>query len=236
VVDRQLKKVAKADEFKTQVWHGIDFISEHPAEIRKYGAIALGVVVLAVGTYFFIRHQAEVREEALSQALKVDDATVGANPQPAPFHFNTQDEKDQATNKAYAEVAAKYHGSQEGAIAGMNLAQAAVDKGDMAGAEKQLKDLMSSAPPAYASQAALTLADIYRVQEKYADAEKILNDLVKNPTVTVSKEEAQLALAKVKLKTDPAAARKILEDLRTSRTAISKAAMTAMGELASAGQ
>ena len=53
-----------------------------------------------------------------------------------------------------------------------------------------------------------------------------------NPTITVSKEEAQLALARVKAKTDPDGARKILESLRTERAAISKAAMSALGELA----
>jgi len=234
-VDRQLKKVAKTDEFKQQVWHGIDFISGHPAEFKKYGAIALAVALLAGGIYFFIRHQAEVREAALVEAIKVDDATVGGNNQPSAVHFNTQPEKDQAVAKAYAEVAAKYHGSQEGAIAAMNLAQTAVDKGDTAGAEKTLKDVIDSAPAAYASQAELTLADLYTGQGKYPEAEKLLNDLIKNPTVTVSKEEAQLALARLKAKTDPAAARKMLEDLRTQRPAISKAAMNALGELAAAG-
>lgn len=235
-MDRKLKKVAKSDEFKQQVWHGIDFISEHPAEFRKYGAIALAVVVLAGGIYFFIHHQAETRESALVDALKIDDATVGANNQPSPMHFDTQPEKDQAVAKAYGQLAAKYRGSQEGAIAAMNLAQTAVDKGDNAGAEKTLKDVIDSAPAAYASQASLTLADLYTAQGKYPEAEKLLNDLVKNPSVTVSKEEAQLGLARLKAKTDPAAARKMLEELRTKRPAISKAAMSALGELTSSTQ
>lgn len=235
-MDRHLKQVAKTDEFKEQVWHGIDFLTHHPAELKKYGVIALAAVVLAGGTWFFIHHQADAREEALSQALKVDDATVGANPNPAAMHFETDDQKAQATQKAYAEVAAKYHGSQEGAIAAMNLAQVAVDKGDNAGAEKILKDLVDSAPEAYASQAALTLAQLYDIEGKTADAEKLLNNLIKNPTVTVSKEEAQLALARVKFKTDPDGARKMLEELRTQRTAISKAAMTALGELVNQGK
>jgi predicted negative regulator of RcsB-dependent stress response len=231
-VDRQLKKVVKNDEFKQQVWHGIDFLTEHPAEVKKYGAIALAVVVIAAGSYFYIHHQADVREEALAQALKVDDATVGSNVQPANLHYNTQDEKDQAVQKAYREVASKYHGSQEGAIASMNLGQADVDKGDMSGAEKEFKDVVDSAPAAYSSQAALALAQLYDVEGKTGEAEKLLNNLVKNPTVTVSKEEAQLALARVIGKTDPDKARKMLESLRTERTAISKAAMTALGDLA----
>lgn len=230
-MDRQLKKVVKNDEFKEQVWHGIDFVKHHTGDAKKYGGIALAVLLVAGGAYWFIHHQADVREEALAEALKIDDATVGANVQAANLHYNTQQEKDQATQKAYGDVLAKYHGTQEGAIAGMNLGQEAVDRGDTAAGEKYLKDVVDSAPSAYASQAALTLAQLYSDEGKTADAEKVLDNLIKNPTVTVSKEEAQLALAKVKVKTDPDGARKILESLRTERAAISKAAMSALGEL-----
>lgn len=231
-MDRQLKKVVKNDEFKEQVWHGIDFLTHHTADAKKYGAIALAVLLVAGGIYWFIHHQADVREEALAAALKIDDATVGSNVQAANLHYNTQQEKDQAIQKAFGEVAAKYHGTIEGAIASLNLGQAAVDKGDLAGGEKYLKDVVDSAPSAYSSQAALALAQLYAIEGKTPDAEKVLDNLIKNPTVTVSKEEAQLALAKVKAKTDPDGARKILESLRTERAAISKAAMSALGELA----
>jgi predicted negative regulator of RcsB-dependent stress response len=230
-VDRQLKKVVKQDEFKEQVWHGIDFMSAHTAEAKKYGAIALAVLLVAGGVYFYIHHQADVREQALADALKVDDATVGANVQAANLHYNTQQEKDAATEKAFRELAAKYNGTQEGAIAELNLGQAAVDKGDMAGGEKYLKDVVDSGPPAYGSQAALALAQLYAMEGKMADAEKVIDNLIKHPTVTVSKEEAELAQAKLIAKTDPERARKILEGLRTERAAISKAAMSALGEL-----
>ena len=235
-MDRQLKKVAKTDELTESLGQVVGFSSEHLPQLKKYGPIALGVLVIAAGIYFFVHHQATVREEALADALKVDDATVGANPNPSLMHFDTADQKAQAVQKAYAEVASKYHGTQEGAIAQMNLVQTAVDKGDTVGAEKQLKDLIDSAPTAYASQASITLANLYRVQGKYPDAEKILNDLVKSPTVTVSKEEALLALARVKMHTDPKEAQRILSDLRTSRTVISRAAMNALAELQGAGQ
>jgi predicted negative regulator of RcsB-dependent stress response len=230
-VDRQLKKVVKNDEFKQQVWHSIDFVKDHTADVKKYGAIALAVLVVAGAIYFYIGHQADAREEALAHALRVDQATVGSNTQAANLHFDTQEEKDKASEKAFREVAAKYPGTQEGAIALMNLGQAAVDRGDMAEGEKDLKNVVDSAPPAYASQAALALAQLYDIEGKSAEAEKLLDNLIKHPTVTVSKDEAELAMAKVKAKTDPAAARKMLEALQTQRNAISKAAVSAMGEI-----
>ncbi len=230
-MDRQLKKVVKNDEFKEQVWHSVDFLKAHPAEIKKYGLIALAVLVVVGGTYFYIGHQASAREEALAQALKIDEASVGPKQADANLHFDTQDEKDQATAKAFRDIVSKYHGSQEAAIAGMNLGQAAVDKGDLAGGEKEYKDVVDSAPAAYASEAKLTLAQLYSLEGKTADAEKLLNELMKNPTLTVSKDEAQIALARVEAKTNPSGACKSLAGLRTERTEISKAAMSAIGEL-----
>ena len=232
-MDRQLKKVVKNDEFKQQVWHSIDFVKDHTAEVKKYGVIALAVLVVAGGIYFYIGHQADAREEALAHALRVDQGTVGSNTQAANLHFNTQEEKDKASEKAFREVADKYPGTQEGAIALMNLGQAAVDRGDLTEGQKDFKNIVDSAPAAYASQAALALAQLYDIEGKSADAEKLLDNLVKHPTVTVSKDEAELAMAKVIAKTDPAKARKILEDLQAhaQRAAISKAAVSAMGEI-----
>lgn len=232
-MDRHLKKVVKNDEFKQQVWHSVDFLRDHLAEVKKYGSIAAAVLVIAGATYFYINHQADVREQALANALRVDQATVGSNTQAANLHFDTQEQKDQAREKAFREVAAKYPGTQEAAISLMNLGQAAVDKGDLPEGEKDFKTVADSAPSAYASQAALALAQLYSLENKDAEAQKLLDKLIKNPTVTVSKDEAELALIKVIGKTDPAQARKRLEDLqsRSKSTAISKAAVSEMAEL-----
>jgi hypothetical protein len=135
-VDRQLKKVAKSDAFKEEFWHGIDFLGEHPDEVKRYGIIAVVVIALAVGIFYYVRHQATVRQEALAQALRVDDSTIGPNVQAANLHFETEDQKRAAVTKAFSDVSAKYHGSQEAAIAGLYLAQAAADRNDLPQAEK----------------------------------------------------------------------------------------------------
>jgi hypothetical protein len=49
--------------------------------------------------------------------------------------------------------------------------------------------------------------------------------------VLVSREQAEIELAKVIAKRDPAEARKILEPLRTERTAISQAAVQTLAQL-----
>jgi predicted negative regulator of RcsB-dependent stress response len=231
-VDRQLKKVVKQDEFKEQVWHSVDFVKAHLEEIKKYGGIALAVVVVAGGIYFYIRHQSEAREQALSQAFRIEAAGVGPNGDGSAIHYNTQEEKDAAAEKAFAQVASTYPGTQEGAIALMNLGQAASDKGNLALSEKDYKTVVDSAPAPYASQAALSLVQIYQIENKDGEAEKLLENLDKHPTLSVSSEEAELMLARIIAKTDKDRALKMLDKLRGSkRASISKAAVSATGEV-----
>jgi hypothetical protein len=52
-----------------------------------------------------------------------------------------------------------------------------------------------------------------------------------NPTQTISKEQATLELAELLASDNPAEARKLVEPLRTSRTAISRVAIDLIGRL-----
>ena len=53
------------------------------------------------------------RQNALAEALRVDDATVGTNISAVNLHFNTEEEKRAGMVKAFTELTVKYHGSQE---------------------------------------------------------------------------------------------------------------------------
>jgi predicted negative regulator of RcsB-dependent stress response len=232
-VNRLTRKQLKGDKFAQEVGATVSWVDHHRDLLIRYGAIALVIILIGGGIYFFVRHQSDVREEALSQALRIDLATVAA-PQPAPgtLNYATQQEKDKARVKAFTDLSVEYHGSQEGAIAQMYLASDAADKGDLINADRLYKDVVDSAPTNLASMARLSLAQVYVAENKNEDAEKLLRYAVAHPTMTVSKEEATIHLAKVVVKKDPDEARKLLEPLRMVRTSVSRAAVTALGEMA----
>jgi predicted negative regulator of RcsB-dependent stress response len=163
--------------------------------------------------------------------MRVEDSQVSNNPVPPNLTFKTVEEKDQAWNKAFTDLATKYRGSREGAIGGIFLASKAADKGNLPEAEKLYKDVVDSAPSDFASMASLSLASVYAAEGKQAEAEKLLRDLIKNPTTLVSKEEASIDLAGILMKTNPTEARKVLEPLRVGRSAVSRAAVTMLGNL-----
>jgi predicted negative regulator of RcsB-dependent stress response len=169
----------------------------------------------------------------LAEAIRIENAHVGPAP-PGFLAYPTQEEKDKARAKAFSDLASKYHGTQEGAMAEFYLASNDVDHGNIPAAEKRYKDVADSAPTPYASMAKLALAKIYAGDGRDSEAEKLLRDLMAHPTVTVSKDQAAIQLAIVIGKKNPDEARKMLEPLRTERTAISRAAVQAMGEVAGA--
>ena len=61
--------------------------------------------------------------------------------------------------------------------------------------------------------------------------EELLRSLIDNPTVFVSREQATIVLARELARTKPDAARKLLDPLRTSRSAVSQVALQLYGEL-----
>ena len=230
-MDSVHRKQLKQDKFVEQVGHSVEYAAEHRDRMMKWGAAAVGVLVVAVGVYWYFSHQHRVRQEALHNAMQTYEAGVGAAGNEFLKSFPTQEEKDKAVVKDLSEVANKYSGKEEGRIAQYFLGLYHADKGNLTEAEKQLKPVAESGKDAYASQAKLSLAQIYDSMGRQADAEKLLRALIDDPTILGSKEQATIALAKVLAKKNPAEARKLLEPLRAERGPVSRAALTALGEM-----
>lgn len=233
-MDRLTRKELKRDKFALEVTHTVDYLSEHRRQVTRYSVIAAVILALVIAVYFYRKHQQVVRQEALSVALRIQEAQVGAASSDVLTLFPTQEEKDKAALKAFAELAKNYPGSMEGVVARYYLGSIAVDKGNNAEAEKCFREVIDSGYAEYGSLAKLSLAEFYAGQGKASEAEKLYRSLIEKPTAFVSKEQATIALAKLIGPRRPAEARKLLEPLRIERRgAISRAALTALSELPS---
>lgn len=231
-MDRQTRKELKSDKFAEEVSDVFEWTAQHKSTVMRYGGIALAVAVIGLAWLMYSRHQAENRQVELAKALRIEDASFGPNDQGGRLHFATEEAKNKAREQAFADVAARFSGTQEGAVAGMYLAGWAVDKGDLAGAEKRFKQVVDDAPKEYAAMAKMALAQVYASENKPADAEKLLRELIASPTTTVSKEQATIVLAQLLAGSKPEEARKLLDPLRTStRIAVSRAAINASGSI-----
>jgi predicted negative regulator of RcsB-dependent stress response len=221
-VDRITRKKLKQDEFAQDVGLTVDFLNEHRQQAIRYGVAGLVAIVLILGGFAWFRHRGAERQAALGAALQVWRTPVGPPQEGQDRSFQTEEEKQKAVQKAFGEVAAKYSGSNEGAVADYYLGAEAANSGKLAAAEAALKAVIDSGDAKFASLAKLTLASVYQSEHKQADGEKLLQSVIDKPTDFVSKEEATIALARYIAETDPVRARKLLEPLRTARPAISR--------------
>ena len=230
-MDRAHRQELKHDRFVEQVGHTVEYATEHKQQIGRYGAIALVVLVVILGVSWYMRSQATARQEALREAIHKQEGQIGPTQSPFLVSYPTAADKQKAVDAAWNDLIARYSGSDEAMIGHFYMGINSADRGNTQDAEKHLKIVADSGKDDYASQAKLSLANLYESQGKVAEAEKLLRSLVDDPTVLVSKEQATLVLAKVLAKSRPAEARKLLEPLRTERGPVSRAAITALNDI-----
>jgi predicted negative regulator of RcsB-dependent stress response len=232
-VAKQLtRKELKTDKFVLEFEHGVELFSEYRKQIIRWGSVALGLIVVIVAIGMYRGHVHRLRQDALHTAMEVQNSTVGPAPNEFTASFPTAADRDKAVRKAFGDLAAKYPGTDEGAIGEFFLGTNAADSGNLAESEKHFKAVVDSGRGAYVSVAKLSLAQIYASEGKVADGAKLIQSVIDRPTVLVSKDEATIALGQLYQATDPDKARKILEPLRTNiRPNVSKAAIDAVAQL-----
>jgi predicted negative regulator of RcsB-dependent stress response len=233
-VARITRKELKTDKFALEVGQTVTYFEDHRKEVLRYGAIAVAIAVLVVGILFYRSHQRTVRQQELTVAIQTQEASIGGTSPGAVFNFPTLAEKEKAAAKAFAEVASKYSGTDEGVIAVNYLGSIAVDQGKLDEAEKRFKEVADSGNKNLASLAKLSLAQLYFLQNRNQDGEAQLRYLIAHPTDFVSKEQATFTLARALAKSNPTEARRLVEPLRTSSNQIvSQEAITLYSQLGS---
>lgn len=205
-------KELQQDQFATKVTDAVEFASTHRSLVIRWSVIAVAIVALAWGGYWYYNHEKAERQAALRDAFDIAEASVGPIANPYTKNFPTQEAKDAATLKAFTGVATKYAGSKQGYLAEYWVALIRNDKGETAAAIQELRDVAGSSY-SIAAMGKVSLANLLAGQGKYAEAEQILTGLVNKPTDLVSKEHAQILLARVLAKHDPKAANALLNSI-----------------------
>jgi len=231
-VDRLTRKELKSDRFALEVQHSVEYVTEHRKQVMRWAGAGAAVVLILVAFFVYRSYERNVRQEKLAAAMQIMNATIGPSQSDYAVTFPTTAERDKAANKAFTELATKYSGTDEGALAEFYLGTTAADAGNIDEAAKRYKIVVDEGSAPYASMAKLSLAQIYAAQGKQSEAEKLIQSVIDHPTELVSKESATIALAKLVAVKDPARARKMLEPLRGSpRSGVSRGALNALDDL-----
>ncbi len=181
-MDRLTRHELKTDKFVEEVGQTVHFLEEHRQAVIRYGSIVLAVLIVAGAGYAWMRAKKAERQSALAAVLETYNAPV-MDPPPAEFKaFRTEQEKNDAIVKGCNELIRKYAGSDEAAVASYLLGAHAADQGDLAAAERYLKEAADDASREYASLAKFSLAQLYTLQNRTGDAERLLRELAQKPT------------------------------------------------------
>jgi tetratricopeptide (TPR) repeat protein len=230
-VDKVEREQLKHDRFVEEVTHSVEYAVGHKKQVTLYGSIAVAVVVVGFGAWYYMGKQAEARQADLREAILIQDAAVGPGSNPYLKTFPSQAEKEAAALKAFSALAAKHGSNEVGAVAKYYQGVIYADQGKYAEAETNFKAAIDTGDKDYGSLAKYSLAQMYARQNKKDEAEKLLRSLVGSPTILVSKEQAEIELAKLIAPAKPDEAKKLLEPLRTSeRSTVSRWAVTAYGD------
>ena len=226
---RQLKQ----DRFVETTQEAVHWASGHQLIV----VWAIGLIVVAATAYFgitaWMAHQNEQANAGLSVAMRT--LTEPLRPADAPTGqgagYASAAERAKAAEKQFQDIAQKFSYTKAGRVAHYMQGVAAIQAGDSAAAEQQLKAVADSRDKDVAALAKLALASLYRATNRSSDAARIYKDLQDHPSATVSKAEAQLEMAEMYEKTDPTQAMNIYQQIQKENPA-SPAAQIASARLA----
>ncbi|HJT54607.1 MAG TPA: tetratricopeptide repeat protein [Candidatus Acidoferrales bacterium] len=228
---RQLKE----DKFVETAQGAAAWTASHRQPVI-YSAVAVIVIVLAgLGIYTWRNKQNNAANMALGAAMRVSSAAI--RPAGAPASPENKDtysstaERGKAAEKQFKTVADQYPHTDAGHIAAYMAGASAIEAGDKAGGEQQLKKVADSGDKNVAALAKLALANFYRANNRLADATRLYKDLEDHPTDTVSKSAAQLAMAEMYEATDPQQATTIYQQIQKENKPDSAAAQEAAAKL-----
>jgi tetratricopeptide (TPR) repeat protein len=210
---RQLKE----DKFAETAQGAAVWTASHRRPII-YAAAALIVIVLAVtGFVTWQNKQNETANIALSGAMRVFNTSLrpaGSPATPDVQTFTSLAERGKAAQAQFKSVADKYPHTDAGKIARYLEGVAAMQAGDSATAEQQLKAAADSGDKNVAALAKMALASHYRAVNRSSDAVRIYKDLADHPTETVAKPAAQLAMAEMYESSDPKEATTLYQQIQ----------------------
>lgn len=207
----------KHDRFTDATKETVNWAVDHRTKLVVLVAIVVAIGAALAGAWVYFDRQNDEASMALGQAVRVYDRPLriaGTPPPPGLATFESSIERGREAQKQFLAVAEKYPHTRSAEVARYLAGVAAIDAGDHATAERELKAAADSRREDMASLAKMALAALYHTTKRDADALSIYNQLADHPTTAVTKSAALLAKAELLETSAPAEAKRVYEQIR----------------------
>jgi len=209
----QLKEDKFADAAKgTVTWAG-----HHRKLVSVASAVLLVAAVAGVGGWALLQWQEQKASFELGSALRTYQRPLrpAGTPENPDFpSFASTAERAKTAGAKFQAVADQYSYTRSGKLARYYVALTAMEGGDAAAAERELKAIAQSGNQDLAPLAKLALASFYRSQKRDAEAIQLYRELIDHPSDSVPKATAQLELGSLYEEKQPAEASKLYQQVR----------------------
>jgi len=207
----------KEDKFADAAKGTVDWAGHHRKLVSVASTVLLVAAVAGVGGWVFLQWREQKASFELGTALRTYQRPLrpAGTPENPDFpSFASARERAKAARKQFQAVADQYSYTRSGKTARYYVALTAMEGGDTAAAERELKAVADSGNKDLAPLGKLALASLYRSQMRDADAIQLYRQLIDNPSDSVPKATAQLQLASLYEEKQPAEAGKLYQQIR----------------------
>jgi TolA-binding protein len=195
-----------------------DWTVEHQNTLIIAGIVALIVIAIVVGGWYYLSAQDEKASLDLSIAVRTMDTPLrpaGAPEQPDFPTFTSAKERAEAARKQFQQIVDKYPHTRTADMARYFVGVTSETLGDNASAERGFKEVAAHGNREVASIAKDALASLYGQMNRPKDAAALYQELIKKPTTSVSKVTAEMQLADLYQNSNqPLEAKKLYEQVK----------------------
>jgi tetratricopeptide (TPR) repeat protein len=196
LVDTETRHALKANSFAQATASGVNWLGVHKSGVVRWLIAAAVVVVAVVGLAIGWSVRSAAANAALGVALDAYNAPLSEPGTPAENGaYATATERAKAANEKFAAVASNYSLLPQAKKARYFAGITAVELGQNATAESELKIAAGAFDRNVANLAKLALAGLYRKTSRDGQAIEQYNAIIAKPSETVSASVAQLGLA-----------------------------------------
>ena len=207
----------KEDKFADSAKGTMSWAVGHQKFVTLVTTVLLMSADAGAGGWAFLQWREQKASFDLGSALRTYQRPLrapGAAANPDFPSFASAAERAQAARAEFLAVADHYSYTRSGKMARYYVGLAAMQSGDTAGAERELKAIADSGNQDLAPLGKFALAALYRSQKRDADAIQLYRQLIDNPSDSVPKATAQLELASLYEEKQPAEAGKLYQQIR----------------------
>lgn len=197
-MDQQTRQALKHDQFIDTTNQGLEWASENRRSVIVTSAILLAAIIVVVGGVLFYNSRANAASVAFGAAMQAYQTPLAQPGQPVPPGVKTYAsvaERAKAANALFMGVADQYGMTPDGKVARYFGGLTAMEAGQNATAESELKQVASGWNKDLGALAKLALAQLYHQMGRDSEAIAVYNELTAKPTTTVPAGLAQLQLA-----------------------------------------